>query len=364
MSDAERKARRERLDGLRREGIDPFPARVEAFSRVAEVRRIHGEKSAEELDANAVAAAVVGRVMSIRSFGKLVFATLRENGCDLQVSARRGDTEADDFARMKALDVGDFARVEGTLWRTRSDELTVAAARVDLLSKGLRPLPEKWSGLRDVETRFRQRYLDLLANETARATALARTRAVREMRAFLDGRDFIEVETPVLQPIYGGAAARPFSTHHNAYGQTLFLRISDELYLKRLIVGGLDRVYEIGRDFRNEGVSRKHNPEFTMMECYQAFADYRDMMDLCRGDDAARRAVALRAVTNLCIRGTRSIFRASPGHGFGSATPSLEACEIDVLERADLAALRAGDRSAGARGARRAHLGEAGRRTC
>ncbi len=338
MSETEREARRARLDKLRADGIDPFPARVGEAQRIAALREAHDARSAEELEAEAPAAAVVGRVMSIRSFGKLVFATLREDGREIQVSARKGDASPEDFARMKALDVGDFARVAGTVWRTRSDELTVAAGQVELLAKGLRPLPEKWSGLRDVETRFRQRYLDLLANDTARAVALTRSRTVRAMRAFLDARDFVEVETPVLQPIYGGAAARPFTTHHNVYDQTLFLRVSDELYLKRLIVGGLDRVYEIGRDFRNEGVSRKHNPEFTMMECYQAFADYRDMMDLC---EAMLQTVARD------VLGTTAITFQGRDIELGGRWPRIplrdalrDATGIDILEAESLDALR------------------------
>jgi lysyl-tRNA synthetase class 2 len=218
--------------------------------------------------------------MALRSFGKLVFATLREDGSSIQISARRDSSGDAAFEFVKRLDVGDFVRVEGAVWRTKKNELTIDVRSVALLAKGLSPLPEKWHGLQVVEARFRQRYLDLLVNEEARRIAVLRSRIVSAMRAFLDGRGFLEIETPVLQPIYGGAAARPFTTHHNAYDQQLFLRISDELYLKRLVVGGLDRVYEIGRVFRNEGVSRKHNPEFTMMECYQAYADYGDMMEL------------------------------------------------------------------------------------
>ncbi len=338
MSETERDVRRARLATLRSDGIDPFPARVGTHERIAALRQSHGAKSAEELEADPTPAAVVGRVMSVRSFGKLVFATLREDGEQLQVSARKGDTSPEDFARLKSLDVGDFARVAGTLWRTRTDELTVAAGEVALLAKGLRPLPEKWSGLRDVETRFRQRYLDLLANDNAREIALLRSRTVRAMRSFLDGRGFLEVETPVLQPIYGGAAARPFTTHHNVYGQTLFLRVSDELYLKRLIIGGLDRVYEIGRDFRNEGISRKHNPEFTMMECYQAFADYRDMMDLC---EAMFQAIARE------VRGGSAIAFQGSDIELGGRWPRIplrdalrDATGIDFLAAPDLESLQ------------------------
>jgi lysyl-tRNA synthetase class 2 len=337
LSETERDVRRARLAQLRADGVAPFPARVGSCDRVAALRDAHGARSVEDLEADPTATAVAGRVMSIRSFGKLVFATLREDGDQLQVSARKGDTSPEHFARLKALDVGDFARVSGTLWRTRTDELTVAANEVELLAKGLRPLPEKWSGLRDVETRFRQRYLDLLVNDKARGVALLRSRTVRAMRTFLDGRGFVEVETPVLQPIYGGAAARPFTTRHNVYGQTLFLRVSDELYLKRLIIGGLDRVYEIGRDFRNEGVSRKHNPEFTMMECYQAFADYHDMMDLCE--------VMLQAIAHEVLGAGAISFQGSEIE-LGGRWPRIplrdaleDATGIDFLEATDFESL-------------------------
>ena len=197
----------------------------------------------------------------------------------IQVSANRNEIDPELFAFVKSIDVGDFVRVEGPVWRTRTDELSVNVRAAQLLAKSLQPLPEKWHGLADVEARFRQRYLDLLVNAETRRMAILRSQTLRAMRNFLDARGFLEVETPVLQPLYGGAAARPFTTHHNTYDQDLYLRISDELYLKRLVVGGLDRVYEIGHNFRNEGVSRKHNPEFTMMECYEAYADYRDIME-------------------------------------------------------------------------------------
>lgn len=283
MSEYEREARRARLEALRKEGVDPYPARVGPRTPLAELRAAHDTKDAEALEAEAVEAAVVGRVMAHRSFGKLLFLDLRDDGATLQVSGRKQKLDAEMFSRMKCVDIGDFVRAEGVLWRTRTGELTLDAARVEVLAKALRPLPEKWHGLTDHETRFRQRYLDLLVNEDARRIALVRSHAIGAMRRFLDERGFLEVETPILQPIYGGAAARPFETHHNALSQDLFLRISDELYLKRLVVGGLDRVYEIGRNFRNEGLSRKHNPEFTAMECYQAYADYEDMMDLVQG---------------------------------------------------------------------------------
>jgi lysyl-tRNA synthetase class 2 len=236
-------------------------------------------------------------------------------------------------------------RVEGVLWRTRTDELTVDARSVAILAKALRPLPEKWHGLADVETRLRQRHLDLLVNEDARRIAIARSRVITGMRRFLDGRGFLEVETPVLQPIYGGALARPFVTHHIALDRTLYLRVSDELYLKRLIVAGFDRVYEIGRDFRNEGLSRKHAPEFTMMECYQAYADYRDMMELVES--------LIQAVAGEVFEGTPPFF-AARGLELGGPWPRItlqraiqEATGVDVLATPDREGLRQAVRAAG-----------------
>jgi lysyl-tRNA synthetase class 2 len=282
MSEGERDRRLARLAALRAAGIDPYPARSGPRTPIAEVRRLHDGKDAETLDAEASTAAVAGRLRAIRSFGKLAFLKLAEAGVAIQVSVRKGDVSADLFEFVEKIDVGDFLRVEGPVWRTKKGELTIALRSADLLAKSIRPLPEKWHGLTDVEARSRQRHLDLIANQRAREVAMLRSRVVSTIRSVLDDRGFLEVETPVLQPIYGGAAARPFTTHHNTLDQTLYLRISDELYLKRLVIGGLDRVYEIGRVFRNEGISRKHNPEFSMLECYQAYTDYVGMMDLAQ----------------------------------------------------------------------------------
>lgn len=345
MSERERQARRERLEALRRAGVDPYPARVAPVERLAAVLAEHGEKDAAALEAEPVSLAVAGRILAIRAFGKLVFWKLLEDGVQLQVSTRQECVDAETLAFVRSLDVGDFVRVEGPLWRTRTGELTVDLRRVELLAKCLRPLPEKWHGLTDVEARFRQRYLDLLVNPRVREAAVLRSRTVSALRRFLDARGFLEVETPILQPIYGGAAARPFTTHHNAYDQTLYLRISDELYLKRLIVGGLDRVYEVGRSFRNEGISRKHNPEFTMMECYQAYADYRDMMDLVEA--------LLPALAREVLGTTRVTYQ---GEGLELAGPwprrslreaILEHTGVDVLAAGDLEKLREAVRGQG-----------------
>jgi lysyl-tRNA synthetase class 2 len=345
MSEQERAARRGRLEALKEAGIDPYPARVGAIEPVAAVRARFDEKDAEALETDPVTVAVAGRILSSRSFGKLQFLRIVENGDAIQVTASKREIDAELFQFVRKLDVGDFIRVEGPVWRTKTDELSVATRDVQILAKALRPLPEKWHGLADVEKRTRQRYLDLIVNPEARQTALVRSRTLSVMRRFLDARGFLEVETPALQPIYGGAAARPFTTHHNTYDQTLYLRISDELYLKRLVVGGLDRVYEIGHNFRNEGVSRKHNPEFTMMECYQAYADYRDMMDLTE--------TMIREITSEVL-GTHEIEYQGEKIDFGKPWPRVtlrdaiaKASEIDILENEDLASLSEAMRAKG-----------------
>ncbi|MGI9592714.1 MAG: lysine--tRNA ligase, partial [Myxococcota bacterium] len=334
MSEREQEARREKLGALREAGVDPFPARAGPRVPVAEVRQRFGERSEEELEATPETVAVCGRVLAQRSFGKLVFLTLVEDGARIQVSAKKKEIDPEVFALIKGLDVGDFARFEGPVWRTQKGELTVDAKQAQLLAKALRPLPEKWHGLQDTETRFRQRYLDLLVTEKARETALIRARTIRAMRDFLDARGFLEVETPVLQPLYGGAAARPFTTHHNTYYQNLYLRISDELYLKRLVAGGLDRVYEISHNFRNEGISRKHNPEFTMMECYQAYADYRDMMELTEAM-VEHIANEVRGDTKLEYQGQELDLKGPwPRRTLRDAI--FEACGVDIMACPDL----------------------------
>jgi lysyl-tRNA synthetase, class II len=346
MSEQERESRRARLESVRAAGVDPYPARVGAFVPIAEVRRLHDAKDADALAAEGHDLAVVGRVRAVRSFGKLLFLTLSQDGASLQVTVRKQEVDASQFAFARSLDVGDFVRAEGRLWRTQKGELSVDARRLALLAKSLRPLPEKWHGLQDVEARYRQRYLDLLVNESARAGVRMRAAAVRAMRSFLDERGFLEVETPILQPLYGGASARPFTTHYNVYDQTVFLRISDELYLKRLVIGGLDRVYEIGRDFRNEGVSRKRNPEFTMMECYQAYADYEDMMELVQG--LVQRVVRdVHGGDRLVYGGQEIRFDGASFSRRRLPDAIREETGIDVLAAPDLESLRAAARRAG-----------------
>jgi lysyl-tRNA synthetase class 2 len=264
--------RREKLERLRSDGIDPFP---HTYPGVVPIGTVHGEHSGlaagEETDSTY---RVAGRLTARRGHGKAAFLDLVDRSGRIQLHAREDVLGREGFARLTSLDLGDLVGVDGTAFSTRRGELSLEVRDWALLAKSLRPPPEKFHGLEDVETRYRRRELDLLANEDARSLFILRSQVVAAVRRWLDDRDFLEVETPVLQPLYGGALSRPFATHHNALDRDLYLRIATELYLKRLIVGGLDRVYELGKDFRNEGVSHKHNPEFTMLEWYEAYADY------------------------------------------------------------------------------------------
>lgn len=274
----QRGQRIEKLSALRAAGLDPYPARFSCTHAVAEALQAF---AASEGKAEPPVVRTAGRLMAVRVMGKATFAHIRDGSGSIQIYLRQDEVGEEGYTLfLKLFDLGDFIGVEGPLFRTRTGEVTIRVGSFVMLAKTLRPLPEKWHGLTDVEARYRQRYLDLLVNERAHQTFVIRTRLVSAIRRYLDERGFLEVETPVLQPIYGGAAARPFVTHHNELDADLYLRISDELYLKRLIIGGLDRVYEIGHDFRNEGVSTRHNPEFTQIEVYQAYADYNDMMCL------------------------------------------------------------------------------------
>jgi lysyl-tRNA synthetase class 2 len=267
--------RREKLERLRAKGINPFPYRYDRTHKLAEVAG-----GFEHLEGKTVA--VAGRLMSVRGHGKTMFFHLQDQTGKLQGYLRQDAVDEDTFALFKDFDLGDIIGVSGEVFKTKTGETTVKVRKLEILAKSLLPLPEKWHGLTDVDIRFRRRYLDLIVNPEVMAIFEARTRTLRAVRAFLDSHGFLEVETPVLQPLYGGAAARPFVTHHNALDMRLYLRIADELYLKRLIVGGFDRVYEVCKDFRNEGMDREHNPEFTMVEFYAAYLDYHDIMKLFR----------------------------------------------------------------------------------
>jgi lysyl-tRNA synthetase class 2 len=258
-----------------------FPAsETEKVFTVPAVRAQWGEAQAEALDANRVTVSVAGRIMAIRAQGKAGFATLQQGGQRLQIYVRLDAVGEEGFALYKLLDMGDHIGVSGYLFRTRTGELTIHVETLTFLTKAMLALPEKFHGLADVELRYRQRYVDLFTNLDAREVFVKRAKVLRALRTFFDSRGYIEVETPMMQQVAGGAAARPFTTHHNALDLDLFLRIAPELYLKRLVVGGFDRVYEINRNFRNEGVSTQHNPEFTMLEFYQAYANYHDLMTL------------------------------------------------------------------------------------
>src|SRR5688572_25970052 len=270
--------RRAKLLRLREAGI-AFPNDFRRDALAADLHATYAERSDEWLAAHPVRVRVAGRMMFKRVMGKASFAKLQDVSGQLQVYLQSGAL-GEAYDAFKAWDVGDIVAAEGALMRTRAGELSVRAESVRLLVKSLRPLPDKWHGLADTETRYRRRYVDLIVNEAARETFRARSRVVRFLRDFLDAQGFLEVETPMMQPIPGGAVARPFVTHHNALGQDMFLRVAPELYLKRLVVGGFERVYEINRNFRNEGLSTQHNPEFTMLELYQAYADCADFMVL------------------------------------------------------------------------------------
>src|SRR6266852_4010802 len=268
--------RLEKLETWRARGVPPYGGRYPVTHGGGDLQSRFAAAPEDDLK-RAGSVCLAGRVMALRDHGKSCFADLRDQSGQIQLYAR-ADGLGEPYAHFADLDVGDFIGVTGELFRTRKGELSVAVKDFEFLAKSLRPLPEKWHGLKDVETRYRRRYVDLVVNPQVRETFVLRSRLIRELRAFLEARGFLEVETPMMQPIPGGAAAKPFVTHHHALDMPLYLRVAPELYLKRLVVGGLDRVYEINRNFRNEGISTQHNPEFTMLEFYQAYADYEDLM--------------------------------------------------------------------------------------
>jgi lysyl-tRNA synthetase class 2 len=272
--------RKSKLEEIEKLGQAAYPNQFPASHTVPQVRAKWDESQAETLEANRVTVAVAGRIMAIRAQGKAGFATLQQDGQRLQIYVRLDAVGEQGFALYKLLDLGDHIGVSGYLFRTRTGELTIHVERLTFLAKAMLALPEKFHGLADVELRYRQRYVDLFSNLEAREVFVKRGKALKALRQFFDERGYLEVETPMMQQIAGGAAARPFKTHHNALDLDLFLRIAPELYLKRLVVGGFDRVYEINRNFRNEGVSTQHNPEFTMLEFYQAYANYHDLMQI------------------------------------------------------------------------------------
>jgi lysyl-tRNA synthetase, class II len=328
-------ARRAKLERLRADGVEPFPHDFDGVEPIGVVRDAHeGLGAGEETD---VSHRVAGRLVARRESGRAAFLDLVDRSGRIQLLARVDELGEDGLARLVDLDLGDLVGVDGVAMRTRRGELSLRVTSFALLAKSLRPPPDHYHGLTDVETRFRRRELDLIANEDSRALFLARARIVSAVRRALDDDGFVEVETPILQALYGGAAARPFVTHHNALDRDLYLRIATELYLKRCIVGGLDRVYEIGKDFRNEGLSPKHNPEFTMVEWYEAYADY---------EDAARRLEAVVGAAAAAVAEPAIDFRA-PWRRVTLAEAILERTGIDVLAARDRDSLVAAIRAAG-----------------
>jgi lysyl-tRNA synthetase class 2 len=273
----QRKKKLEQIEGL---GYEPFPREFRWTDTPAALVEKYGEKSATELEGDQHEVRLAGRLVSLRLMGKAGFAHLQGSGKRIQIYVKKDVVGERGFSLFQLLDLGDLIGVRGHLFRTKTNELTIRVDELSFLSKALLPLPEKWHGLTDVELRYRQRYLDLIANDQSRQVFVARAQIIKELRRFFDERGYIEVETPMMHPIPGGAAARPFITHHNTLEIDLYLRIAPELYLKRLTVGGFDRVYEINRNFRNEGISTQHNPEFTMLEFYEAYSNYRDLMEL------------------------------------------------------------------------------------
>jgi lysyl-tRNA synthetase, class II len=322
------------LERIRARGIDPYPRSYHPGHSLREaVARFERQP-----DCPAVVS-LAGRIMSRRSMGRMSFLDIRDSSGKIQLSLRYDLLGGERYELLEDIDIGDFVGAEGKLFRTKSGEVTLEVSDFTLLCKSLRPLPDKWHGLADVEKRYRQRYLDLIANERSRNTFILRSRIITAVRCFLDGQGFMEVETPMLQPDAGGALARPFITHHHALDQDLYLRIALELHLKRLVVGGMDRVYEMGRVFRNEGISVKHNPEFTMMECYQAYSDYHDMMRLVE-EMFVQVASTVLGTTRITRDGAVIDF-APPWRRLQLREAVVTHCGIDFEDYSDAASLRA-----------------------
>ena len=278
--DEQLQQRQSNLAELGNLGVEIYPRRFDRRHTISQLVDGYGQRTHDELEAEKIQTVTSGRILSIRSFGKANFLVLSDGRAKVQIYLRQDSLPSLDFHIFKLLDFGDWVGVEGHLFRTKTNEFTIWASRLHFLAKCLLPLPEKWHGLTDVETRYRQRYLDLVVNPDSRRVFETRSRIVSAIREFMTARGYLEVETPMMQPMAGGAIARPFVTHHNALDMDLYLRVAPELYLKRLTVGGLERVFEINRNFRNEGISTQHNPEFTMMEFYEAYADYQSLMTM------------------------------------------------------------------------------------
>ncbi len=330
--------RRAKLAAIREQGL-AFPNDFRRNVVAGELHARYGDMPAEELEASPVRVSVAGRMMSKRIMGKASFANIKDMSGTIQLFVQR-DSLPEDFynEQFKKWDVGDIIGTEGVLFRTKTGELSIKVDSLRLLTKSLRPLPEKWHGLSDQETKYRQRYVDLIINDVTRETFRTRSKIVHSIREFLTGRDFLEVETPMMQAIPGGATARPFTTYHNALDMELYLRIAPELYLKRLVVGGFEKVFEINRNFRNEGLSTRHNPEFTMIEFYQAYADYHDLMDLTE-EMLRHLAEEVLGTTTLNYQGEEYHFgdpfrRMTVTESILHFNPELKSEHIDTLEEA------------------------------
>ena len=328
--------RRAKLAELRKRG-EAYPNDFRPDSRARALQTRFAKTSARDLDSDPVTVAIAGRMVTRRVMGRASFAHLRDGSGDIQFYVRRDDLPEGQYAEFKRFDLGDIVAVEGVVFRTRTGELSVKAQSIRLLVKSLLPLPEKFHGLADVETRYRRRYVDLIVNESSREVFRARSRTVDYIRRFFIDRGFLEVETPMMHPIPGGAVARPFMTHHNALDTDLYLRVAPELYLKRLVVGGFERVFEINRNFRNEGVSTQHNPEFTMLEFYQAYADYVEMIDLTEAlVRGAARAVCRTARIEYqgeAVNLEAPFRRLSMAEAILECNPALDAADLDSDER-------------------------------
>jgi lysyl-tRNA synthetase class 2 len=352
----QQQVRRNKLADLQGLGIQPYPARLPRGRTHTAAEALAAFSEGKLADDETVTLA--GRLITVRIMGKASFAHIEDGSGKIQIYLRRdvlGEPAYDDLFK-RLIDIGDFVTVTGPIFATRTGEITCEVRELALLSKTLNPLPDKWHGLRDVETRYRQRYVDLLANAGVRSVFRTRAALVSAIRRYLNGQGFLEVETPVLQPIYGGAAARPFTTFHNQLQQELFLRISFELYLKRLIVGGFERVYEIGRDFRNEGISFKHNPEFTQLEFYEAYADYHDVM---RRTEEMICAVAQEVTGGLRITWDgHEIDLTPPWHRITMRDAILETTGIDYTQHLDAASLAQAIQARGLRFEARASRGK------
>jgi len=348
--------RKEKEEYLRSIGVDPYPQVRGDFKSSEAVRAEFGALDAEELEKRQETVSAAGRIIAFRDFGKSTFLHIQDRSGKIQVYVRKDILKSPDYAVFKRFDTGDIIGVEGRVFKTKTGEVTILADQIKLLTKSLRPLPEKWHGLKDVEERYRKRYVDLIVNQKVREIFLRRAKIIDFMRQFLGGRDFIEVETPMMQVMPGGAVAKPFKTHHNALGMDLYLRIAPELYLKRLIVGGMERVFEINRNFRNEGISVRHNPEFTMLEFYQAYATYEDLMDLTE-EMVSSMVQALFGQTKIAY-GEREIEFARPWKRLSMEQAITEIGGCAVSGEQDLEMLRAYAKGLGIEGLEQATRGK------